>query len=174
MTHSNQSPDRPPTFLRRHAAAAISPVRNRYGPRREGWPDCQGRFAGGRDTFTCWGIDIVSVSNMLGHANPRTTLMTYGHVTDKASEAAESIANVVDAAMKRKPAALVVPLKRAVSESNRCLLGTAVTWPEIDGGHGAGNQHLQLYLRITLSYAASRGIRSMKCLPLRAHGSHRR
>ena len=56
------------------------------------------------------GADIVSVSHLLGHANPRTTLVTYSHVTDKASEAAESIGNVVDAAMKRKPAALVIPL----------------------------------------------------------------
>src|SRR5262245_17142660 len=45
------------------------------------------------------GADIVSVSHMLGHANPRATLMTYGHVTDKVSEAAENIGNVVDAAM---------------------------------------------------------------------------
>ena len=50
------------------------------------------------------GADIVSVSHLLGHAKP---LMTYSHVTDQASEAAESIGNVVDAAMKRIPASLV-------------------------------------------------------------------
>lgn len=59
------------------------------------------------------GADIVSVSHLLGHANPRTTLMTYTHVTDKASEAAESIGNVVDAAMKRRPSAVVIPLKES-------------------------------------------------------------
>jgi integrase len=56
------------------------------------------------------GADVVSVSNLLGHANPRTTLMTYSHVTDKASEAAETIGNAIDAAMKQKPAASVIPL----------------------------------------------------------------
>jgi hypothetical protein len=36
--------------------------------------------------------------------------MTYSHVTDKASEAAETIGNAIDAAMKQKPAASVIPL----------------------------------------------------------------
>lgn len=56
------------------------------------------------------GADIVSVAAILGHANPRTTLMTYSHVTDKAAEAAEKIGNRIDAIMKRKPSADVIPL----------------------------------------------------------------
>lgn len=50
------------------------------------------------------GTDIVSVANMLGHADPRTTLTTYSHVTDKVVEASEKIGGIVSAAMRRRVA----------------------------------------------------------------------
>ncbi|MEW9806426.1 tyrosine-type recombinase/integrase [Mesorhizobium marinum] len=45
------------------------------------------------------GADVVSVANILGHANPRTTLSTYSHVTDRAGEAAEQIGGLIETAM---------------------------------------------------------------------------
>ncbi|MDC7233637.1 MAG: site-specific integrase, partial [Spirochaetales bacterium] len=46
------------------------------------------------------GIDVASVSALMGHKGPRTTLSTYAHVIDsRAAEAADSIGAKIAAAM---------------------------------------------------------------------------
>ena len=58
------------------------------------------------------GHDLTSVSAIMGHKGPRTTLSTYSHVIDdRAARAAESIGGQIAATMEGKPNAEVIPFR---------------------------------------------------------------
>lgn len=66
------------------------------------------------------GHDLASVSAIMGHKGPRTTLSTYSHVIDsRAAGAAEGVGGLVAAAMGGQHVSNVVPLKSARAISAR-------------------------------------------------------